>query len=448
MGHTSTMIIANGGVDFRSDIAAVLNLNTGVLKDLCLASNINPWAKYKPVAASAIVKILRNDSASLGLGNAARTTLGPPAATTVQALINLYVDGESNTLGSGRANGWRYWKPRGRSYSEWYRSLDFVKIVSVGGVLTPALNSGYEHSAKNPFGNFTCSASVSRIGGTLTARNNVVIPVSGLPDENIAIEDINAYLGGAQKMAYYGVLLVPQSGSGACYLIFNNAATISAYNTGSDYVRGGESLVLDPYVLTPGIMTLGTYTVYPFLTNMKIDQTARFIAVTNRNSSITSDVPRLYPLPGSAPGSLIIYDTLVVIEVHASAATGSFLTTDIYIEITNNGDSAVTIPNLVMKWRTSTSSFTAARGANEVFYDGQYRYDDDHQTGTADGTYSSMLKPSTPFTVQPGTTLRIPGSGMSLSARVPNRSANILFIGRPDETAQYGYTTVRLPIET
>lgn len=448
MGHTSTMITANGGVDFRGDIAAVLNLNTGVLKDLCLASNINPWAKYKPVAASAIVKILRNDSASLGLGNAARTALGPPAATTVQALINLYADGESNTLGSGRANGWRYWKPRGRSYSEWYRSLDFVKIVSVGGVLTPALNSGYEHLAKNPFGNFTCSASVSRIGGTMTARNNVVIPTTGLPDENIAIEDINAYLGGAQKMSYYGVLLVPQSGSGACYLVFNNAATISANNTGSDYVRGGESLVLDPYVLTPGIMTLGTYTVYPFLTNMKIDQTARFIAVTNRNSSITSDVPRLYPLPGTTPGSMIIYDTLVVIEVHADAATGSLLTTEIYIEITNNGDSAVTISSLVMKWRTSTSSFTAERRTNEVYFDGQFRYDDNYPTGIADGSYSTMLKPATPFTVQPGATLRIPGSGLSLSARVPNRSANVLFIGRPDQTAQYGYTTVQLPAGT
>ena len=445
MGHTSTMITANGGVNF-DDISAVLGLSTGVLKELCLADNINPWAKYKPVAAAAIAMIQRTDTASLGLGNAARTTLGPPWATTVQALINLYADGDSNTIGSARANGWRYWKPRGRSYSEWYRALDFVKIVSVNGELQPALNSGYEHSARNPFGTFTCKQSVSRIGGTVTAQNNVIIPTTGLPDENIVIEDINAHLSGALKMLYYGILLVPQTGSGPCGLIFNNEATISAANTGDDYVRGKEDLSLVPYVLNGGI-ALGTYNVYPFLTNMKISELTRFITVSSRTSSITSDVPRLYPLPGATPQSMVIYDTLVIIEVYASTAS-TLLTTDIYITVTNNGDSAITISSLVLKWRTGTGSFTDTRKTGEVFYDGTYRYDDDYPSGTSDSRYSALLTPSTPYTIPAGTTVRIPEDGLWMAATVPNREANVLFIGRPDQPTQYGSTTVRLPAET
>lgn len=445
MGHTSTMITANGGVNF-DDISAVLGLSTGVLKELCLASEVNPWAMYKPVASAAIAMILRTDTASLGLGNAARTTLGPPWATTVQALINLYADGDSNTIGSARANGWRYWKPRGRSYSEWYRALDFVKIVPVNGELRPALNSGYLHTARNPFGTFTCKQSVSRIGGTVTAQNNVIIPTTGLPDENIVIEDINAHLSGALKMLYYGILLVPQTGSGPCGLIFNNEATISAANTGDDYVRGKEDLSLVPYVLNGGI-ALGTYNVYPFLTNMKISELTRFITVSSRTSSITPDVPRLYPLPGATPRSMVIYDTLVIIEVYASTAS-ALLTTDIYITVTNNGDSAVTISSLVLKWRTGTGSFTDARRTGEVFYDGTYRYDDDYPSGTRDSTYAALLTPSTPYTIPAGTTVRIPADGLSMFATVPNREANVLFIGRPDQPTQYGSTTVRLPAET
>ena len=444
MGHSGQMVTANGGDNLRGDIAAVLGLSTGDLRELCTASVVNPWALFKPVASAAYFKILRNDTASLGFGNAARTTLGPPSATTVQGLIDLYADGDNNTIGSARANGWRYWKPRGRSYSEWYRALDFVKIISSGGALVPALNSGYLHNAKNPFGSFNCTASVSRNGGTVNASNSVIVPSGGLPEENIAIEDIDTYLPGTRKMKYYGILLVPATGSGACYLMFNNSRTISDGNTGAAYVRGGEDLSLDAITLSAGSVSLGNYVVYPFIATMAISQTSRFITISNRNAAISSDNPRLYPLPGTTPGSMIIYDTLVVITVHASVAS-SFLSTDIYIEITNNGAASVTISSLVMKWRTDGTSFTAARRTNEVFYDGQYRYDDSYPSGTSDSSYASMLRPSTPFTVGSGETLRIPAGSLSHFAQVPNRDANVLFIGRPDQPTQYGKTTVILP---
>ena len=406
-------------------------------------SDINPWALHKPVAMNSWTPLVRNISAEMGFGNASRV-VGPPHATTVQGLIDLYTDGDTNYLwGSIRANGWRYLKPRGLSYNEQFRFFDFAKCVTdANNQNVPVDGVGYHHGANNPFGRFDCDESVSRAGGLFWAANDKTIPSSGVSEEDIVIEDINTFL--SFKMLYYGILLVPSSTSYDYHLLFNNEHTINDENTGQDYIRGNEKLALDDYYIFSNDVSAITYTAYPFLTNQKIDANARNIAITyaNRNAAIPNN-PWVFPIPGATPKQVVMYDSLIVFVVHATTADAGY-GTSIYVEITNNGNDAVTISDLQLKWRLTSSSWDEPRKTGEVFYDGQYRYDDTG-TGVHPDT-SSFPFLSQSHTVPAHSTIRLPGAGISTACTVPNANATLLYVGRPNVSYQYGSTNVRVPV--
>lgn len=424
------------------DIQTVLSSAESDIGGLITEGGVNPWATYKPFRSSVKGMTIHTNIASLGIGDL-NGNARVPYATTVQGLIDLYTDGESNTYGSERANGWRYLLPRGMSYSEWFRFFDFVKVISSNGVLTTVEDVGYNHSADNPFGDFTCTQNLSRNGGNFVARQDRLIPVT-VPEEYITIGDINDLMTSGYKMLYFGVLFVPADTSHAFRLVFNNETTITPET------RGYENIELDTFSLTSA-WAVDEYTAYPFLTNMAISSTARMITVpySNRNNAISNDNPQLFPLPGVEPLLVNVFDFYIVITVHATTASqvGNNYYTDIYFTVRNNYSESITITSFMLKWRLASSEYSTARQTGEVFYDGEYRYDDSYPSGYADSSYASML--TTSRTIASGETITIPGEGLSYAGTVPSQTVNTLFIGtRYNYTDQYGSTTVRVPAST
>ena len=95
---------------------------------LCASTRINKWAKWKPFRSSAH-----------GFSD---------SATQLQAMktVNMGFSIPSADLSSGHVVNpeWVYNKPRGISYDEWYRLLDFAPIGST------SMSPGYCHSAVCP----------------------------------------------------------------------------------------------------------------------------------------------------------------------------------------------------------------------------------------------------------------------------------------------------------
>lgn len=455
--------MANDGYKIYINDAASPNLGVTITKDtqdvlgassysdiggIITHSNINPFALFKPARSSVKGMIERGSFNTLGFGTSSGSN-SLPYATTVNGLVSLYADGNSNYIwGTVRANGWRYLKPRGLSQSEWFRFFDFVKVISENSVLHPVAGVGYDHQAVNPFGAFDCVTNVTKNGGAYTASNTRRIPQSGVPEYDITIEDINAVLNSAYKMLYYGVMLVPvsgQSGVTTAYLIFNNNETINDDNTGDDYIRGNERLYLNSFLLSD-TMPVGLYTAYPFLSGTPLNTTTRSLLYLDGQWGNTLPA-RIYPLPGTTPLQVNIYDTDIILNVVAVGRVDSSYGGQIYITIKNNTTSTVNVPRLEMQFRTSDTDFTTARRTGEVFYDGQNRFDDNYPYGRADSKYASVLRKSGGYDVAGnGGEIKIPaGEGLTMLVDIPSPQTSWLIVGDPTRTRVFGSTEFRMP---
>lgn len=95
------------------DIGSAIGSASRDVGTLCTHSNINIWAKYKPFRSSITREATKaeHENANFGLGvmNGAKFSLFQNVADIVVS---------PNTT-------WQYFKPRGASYNEWYRMLDF-----------------------------------------------------------------------------------------------------------------------------------------------------------------------------------------------------------------------------------------------------------------------------------------------------------------------------------
>lgn len=432
-----------------ADIQTVIGSSWNDLGGLIVNGDINPFALYKPVREPALGMITRGDFGSLGLGSSSNVN-ALPYATTINGFVALYTDGDTNNLWkTNRANGWRYHKPRGKSQNEMFRIFDFVKVISENSQLHPVNLIGYNHRAVNPFGKFDCVTSVSKNGGLFSASNTRTVPQTGVPEYDITIEDINATINSAYKMLYYGVMLVPteDSDSTTTYLIFNNDQTINDNNTGDDYIRGNEWLYLNQFALSD-TMPIGLYTAYPFLTPSPLDSTIRYL-VYLENQRTTQLPARLYPLPGTTPLQVNIYNTTLIINVIPSGSVNNAYMGRMYLTIRNNGTDAVTLPYLELQFRTSYVAYNTARRTGEVFYkiDGGavYRIDDDHPLGVRNTAYDDWLTPSTPYTIPGnGGEIRVPELSL-LRIDFPGQQTPFVIVGDPTRTNVYGIAEFRMP---
>lgn len=439
--------IGTTGVEI-ADIQAVIDSSRNDIGALITNGDINPWALYKPVREPAIGMITRGDFGSIGLGSSSNQN-ALPYATTINGFVSLYADGDNNNLWkTNRANGWRYFKPRGKAQNEMFRFFDFVKVISENGSLHPVNGIGYNHRAVNPFGKFDCVTSVTKNGGLFTASNTRTVPQTGVPEYDITIEDINATINSAYKMLYYGVMLVPedgQSGVTTTYLIFNNNQTINDGNTGQDYIRGNERLYLNQFSLSD-TMPIGFYTAYPFLCGTPLSTTARYLVYLAGQR--TTQLPtRLYPLPGTTPLRVNIYNTELIINVIPVGSVNTGYQGEMYLTIRNNGSETANIPRLELQFRSSDAEFTTARRSGEVFYDGQYRIDDTYPTGRADASYAAWLRPSGGYDVPGnGGEIRVPAAElMNLFPIFPGPQTSWVIVGDPTRTRVFGIAQFRMP---
>lgn len=139
MAHSSTTITAP--VVMPTDIAAVLNISGTDLATLCRSSNINMWAKFKPIYHAAIGLLKnsqRQDGSHVVSGYSISWGIMKPSAVNWSDYIN-------TSTGVVKSGLWGYDKPAGGAASP-YRLSDFVEIDNSGAVT----GNGYSRSAKSP----------------------------------------------------------------------------------------------------------------------------------------------------------------------------------------------------------------------------------------------------------------------------------------------------------
>jgi len=135
MGHSNDWKTLYKGTGISiGEINTTLNAGTLDLGSLCKHTNLNPWAKYKPFRYNAYsftnATAWENAMKSAGWG----------FGDTVTAVDTDYI-----FYWSGASKEWvsSYLKPRGGSYNEYFRQLDFVD-------LTANSQNGYYHDAVPP----------------------------------------------------------------------------------------------------------------------------------------------------------------------------------------------------------------------------------------------------------------------------------------------------------
>lgn len=120
------MLFKGTGISL-GEINSVLQagMNNPDLGTLCKHQNLNPWAKFKPFRYNSIAFSSFNEwesamkSANYGFGN----IIAEPTSLSDESMIFYW---------SGSSKPWitNYFKPRGGSYNEFYRQLDFVDLSS------------------------------------------------------------------------------------------------------------------------------------------------------------------------------------------------------------------------------------------------------------------------------------------------------------------------------
>ncbi len=153
------------------DIAQCFGVSTEDLGTLCSYSDINMWAKYKPLRHG-YEGVLTDAQRALGGYGILATKYNVDNSSSRESAINNAIAGNT---------GWRHDKPRGENYSEWYRELDF---------------DGYNHNSICPF--YLEDASlVEELRVMVGQRVN-------LPVNNMLVTDITGIIGldDASKSGY------------------------------------------------------------------------------------------------------------------------------------------------------------------------------------------------------------------------------------------------------
>ncbi len=205
MSNSNGVISAPVSID---DVKTVLGESSNDLATLCKSSNINMWAKYKPVDYSADFM----DIKSCYKGKAENFNINYPVCTNIKDVIPYY---------SQTNNGWSY-----QTVSSPYRLGDFV---------------GYNHIAAGPVNKLS-----SGLATTDETSVNLSYNVSSTSSDNLGLDDFLA-LGDS----YYLGCILSKNGTDVTY--FRTSKTLSGIT--ADIVDFKS-------------IKAGTYTVYPFMSSV------------------------------------------------------------------------------------------------------------------------------------------------------------------------------------
>ena len=312
------MSVSNGKISAPvsiADVKSVLGNGSNDLGTLCQASQINKWAKYKPVRYPYISTTDQWDATNQTWKSTATwwkgsgvTEIGGivPYTTTARAtLLSQYTS-------SDPLNGWVYNRPTGGQYQP-FRLTDFAK---------------YNHGAPAPLANFYMQAEIKQ-DGTFTASAMMSMTDSGTDYISMADFSANAFPNGL----YFGVMFV-QNGTGKLVVTADTkgAAQISANFSGSG-----------------NMLPLGSYTVYPILCRDQIP-----ITQTTEQSNLYMTAPNVSPVTVQIVSS----SSTVDVELTPTYTIGRNI---VSMNIANNTSTAITD---VTWYITSSSSHPTSGGTN------------------------------------------------------------------------------------
>lgn len=289
------------------------------IADLCQAGSINRWSKNKPFRNAS--DNFDYDPANPAPSNAARaearkavnqgfdlTSAKISSTNDVSAIATRYNNTDSY-------NGWEYLRPRGRANGEPNRLRDF---------------DGYNHAASPFFGGMTVANRHSKQDGDLSVAFMIVDDSSG---KDLTHKDIPTITD-----SYIGVALVASNGT-------------TYRMTHSDKIAGGGISVGFPV----GNVPQGTYTVYPFLSSIKMGV---------NDGNIGNAAANVYTLPNVSGKALVLANETYTVELSCYFVVSRLTYT---IKITNNSAGARTLTNNEMRVRVKGSSWNATRVDGEVF---------------------------------------------------------------------------------
>lgn len=277
------------------DVRQVLGNSSTDLGTLCKASQINMWAKYKPVVLALIDTVSQFDrtnnkwksSATWWKGSTGTCGIVPYSLNSAAAVIDHC---------NGSLNGWSYTKPSG-GLSSPYRLTDFA---------------GYYHSAVPPIDTF-------RMETYNTQDAAMVCHLVQTSDTNLTLADLNNFNG--YYLAFYA-----KKGTSSKVVV----AQSSLGNNGNavDFQLGSWNA--------------GTWSIYPFITDSPNDDGT--IAAVR------------FSCPQANAMSFVVVENVITIWTTNVAVSG-IRTVTATIHIKNNTNNSVTLNNNYYKIRFANKTY-------------------------------------------------------------------------------------------
>lgn len=262
------------------DVKSVLGESSNDVATLCKSTNINKWARYKPVH---ILNTPFCDIKTSYRGTAGNCGITVPSGGTVEAIIDYYNKND---------NGYAYTLPSGGAASP-YRLGDFL---------------GYNHNAYAPFSSLFVNGTKFGVTDKIMVSAGYYYPYLKA-DDCLLLEDFSSL-----ENCYFGAALVKDGSVAYCY-------------TMDKVIKGVEDLEVT--FAKSGNWVQGSYSIVPFLS------TARYSSLQTGSTMAGT----YYPLPVMKPKTISIVSTSesVSVSVTITATYASSSKTTVIVSIKNNG---------------------------------------------------------------------------------------------------------------
>lgn len=266
-----------------------MGVSTRGVSALCTHTNVNKWAKYKPVRLNTSTP---DRNSEWWKGDIRNCGFNPVITGTYLDMVSLYNNSRDGL------NGWTY------------------STLTTGDYCRLADFRGYNHQAVPPISNFTVDRKTVTEDGNQTL--SFLITMSG-GTNNLALGDISDY-----GNYYFGILLYGTNNK--------KAIATSAYRLSTDSPPGaGQECSIGLHSLP-----LGTFEAYPFISMRPIVQNDQ--ELVNQFSTI----------PGVSPITITKAASIITLDFQSNLVGNICYTT---VSVTNRGSSSFSIQNGVVFYR-------------------------------------------------------------------------------------------------
>ena len=293
----------NVGIDFVGDVAYVLGRNTGDEGQLCgditaagvRVYKINVWAKNKSMRFG-FNTITAQQRANDNYGLTFPILRGVNTGGLVGPLYEQF-ENDSESVITKRMNGWGYLPPRGTSYSEKFRILDFDGYYHNAANPLQA-GDGQEHSVSTELSSATTLAAIRRQSSDFGDDEIDLATMPNLEDYYFCVVGYKVNSGTIQGGTHFIVSASRTIGQGTF--------SANVYFTGSHFPSG----YLGTWYVYPCLCSVGNVSRYA---NSGSDPSANYIPLPCSKKWIYNVVSNvryatLYAQKPSATGSTLYYN--------------------------------------------------------------------------------------------------------------------------------------------